>query len=209
MKITHQLAILIVPAVAAVCFVPESAEASFSITYSSGDWTARGHNYHRHRHKKHSHKYHKKEHYKHAHRRHHRRHFAYSHPRPYRPAYYRHHLARRMYDIPRGAKFVWINGHQFYTYHGAYYRRSDCGTYYFVVDNPHKYPAVARDEVHHYYSDTVYESNQQEFVVHIRAKNGELVTVRLQKENDGYIGPQGEFYPDFPKVAQLREMYVK
>jgi hypothetical protein len=36
---------------------------------------------------------------------------------------------------------------------------------------------------------------------------GRFTPVRLIKHNNGYSGPQGEFYPDHPTVAQLRALY--
>jgi hypothetical protein len=47
-----------------------------------------------------------------------------------------------------------------------------------------------------------------EFVVNIPKGNGEYTTVRLKKTKDGYIGPQGELYSEFPKVEQLKAMYA-
>jgi hypothetical protein len=51
--------------------------------------------------------------------------------------------------------------------------------------------------------------NDSEFDVHIRNSKGEMVTVKIKKSDNGYLGPQGEFYPEFPKIAQLKEMYTK
>lgn len=206
MKLTHIITALIIPTAVGMAFTPAPAEASFSISYSSGDWSYYGHK-NRYRYSgKHPHArdYHK--HKKYSHRRYGR---GYSHRYAFRTYPYYNRLHRRIYDLPRTAKFVWVDGRKYYTYGGVYYRRSDCGTYYTVIENPHVYREPQQDEITHYYADTVYESNQKEFVVHIRDKEGKLVTVRLTKEDDGYVGPQGEFYPEFPKVAQLREMYAE
>lgn len=210
MKTAYTLTVLALPALAILAFSPQTAEASFAITYSSGDWSSHGHKYRRKDHSRYKDRYVRKDRYRDdfAHRKYYRKNYAYAYPRYYRPYYYGTTL-NRLYDLPRGATFVWINGDKYYTYRGTYYRRSDCGTYYTVVDDPHSVPVAAKQEIGHYYQDTVYESNQKEFVVHIRDRDGKLVTVRLTKEEDGYVGPQGEFYPEFPKVAQLREMYVK
>ena len=47
------------------------------------------------------------------------------------------------------------------------------------------------------------------FVVHIPNSNGSYTSVTLQKSGNGYIGPQGEYYPNNPTVEQLRALYGK
>jgi len=34
-------------------------------------------------------------------------------------------------------------------------------------------------------------------------------TVVINQKGNGYVGPQGEYYPEFPKVEQLKAMYGK
>jgi hypothetical protein len=44
--------------------------------------------------------------------------------------------------------------------------------------------------------------------VQIHKKNGQgTVDVILQKHEQGYLGPQGEFYPEMPTPDQLAEVY--
>jgi hypothetical protein len=38
------------------------------------------------------------------------------------------------------------------------------------------------------------------------SKNG-FTPVKLVKQGNGYIGPQGEFYPGHPTVDQLKALY--
>jgi hypothetical protein len=46
------------------------------------------------------------------------------------------------------------------------------------------------------------------FFIHVPDKNGEGFTrVALTRHKSGFRGPQGEFYPLMPSVAQLTEMY--
>lgn len=45
------------------------------------------------------------------------------------------------------------------------------------------------------------------FTVNIPADNGLYVAVLIQRSGEGFIGPQGEYYESFPKVAQLQAMY--
>jgi hypothetical protein len=53
-------------------------------------------------------------------------------------------------------------------------------------------PAPATDEIH----------------VQIPKKGGQgTVDLVLKKRDDGYVGPQGEFYPEMPSPAQLSEVY--
>jgi len=47
------------------------------------------------------------------------------------------------------------------------------------------------------------------FVVNILNSNGSYTSVTLVKSGDGYVGPQGEFYPGRPSVDQLRVLYGK
>jgi ribosomal protein L24 len=44
--------------------------------------------------------------------------------------------------------------------------------------------------------------------VQVHKKNGQgTVDVVLKKRDQGYVGPQGEFYPEMPSVSQLTEVY--
>jgi len=45
--------------------------------------------------------------------------------------------------------------------------------------------------------------------INIPNDKGGYTAVTLKKSGNGYIGPQGEFYPDFPKVSQLKVVYGK
>lgn len=49
-----------------------------------------------------------------------------------------------------------------------------------------------------------------EFCLNIPNSDGATYTqVVIREQPNGYVGPQGEFYPEFPKVAQLKAMYCK
>jgi hypothetical protein len=48
-----------------------------------------------------------------------------------------------------------------------------------------------------------------EFTINIPNNHGGYTAVVLKKSGTGYVGPQGEFYPEFPKVFQLKMMYGK
>lgn len=43
--------------------------------------------------------------------------------------------------------------------------------------------------------------------VNIPTLRGTYAPVTLRRSGSGFVGPQGEYYPEFPKVEQLRLMY--
>ncbi|MBP9853760.1 MAG: hypothetical protein KBD53_02700 [Candidatus Omnitrophica bacterium] len=136
--------------------------------------------------------------------------FNYYNPGPYYPYY-----PGRVYSIPRAAKFVWYGGERYYYYGGLYYQPSPDGAYYTIVDDPYQRPQVTNTTINNIYQGSSQAANDttaadgSEFDVNFPNSKGEMVTVKIKKSGNGYVGPQGEFYPEFPKVAQLKEMYTK
>ena len=55
--------------------------------------------------------------------------------------------------------------------------------------------------------DVSKESVGDTVTVYIPNANGRFTAVNLIKTKNGYSGPQGEFYPNHPTVAQLRALY--
>lgn len=47
------------------------------------------------------------------------------------------------------------------------------------------------------------------FIVNIPNSKGGYTAVTIRKFLSGYLGPQGEYYPQFPTVAQLQLLYGK
>jgi len=47
------------------------------------------------------------------------------------------------------------------------------------------------------------------FTVNIPNARGTFTPVTVTRSGSGFIGPQGEFYPEFPRVEQLKVMYGK
>ena len=45
--------------------------------------------------------------------------------------------------------------------------------------------------------------------INVPKADGGYTAVKLIKHEKGYVGPQGEFYPDNPTVAQLKALYGK
>ena len=48
---------------------------------------------------------------------------------------------------------------------------------------------------------------QDSFTVHVPNENGGYTPVEIKRSGEGFVGPQGEYYPKFPKVDQLKIMY--
>ncbi|HPS20492.1 MAG TPA: hypothetical protein PKY78_05850 [Candidatus Omnitrophota bacterium] len=55
-------------------------------------------------------------------------------------------------------------------------------------------------------SDT---SVQSSFTVNVPNSKGSYTAVEIKKSGKGYVGPQGEYYAEFPSVEQLKAMYAK
>ena len=49
----------------------------------------------------------------------------------------------------------------------------------------------------------------ENFTVNIPNNKGSYTPVTMTRSGTGFIGPQGEYYPEFPKIKQLKEMYGK
>jgi len=45
--------------------------------------------------------------------------------------------------------------------------------------------------------------------VNVPNSNGTYAAVVLKKSGNGFVGPQGEFYPQLPSIDQLKAMYGK
>ena len=50
---------------------------------------------------------------------------------------------------------------------------------------------------------------QNDFTVKIPNDHGGYTTLLIKRSGNGFTGPQGEFYPEFPTVSQLKMMYGK
>jgi hypothetical protein len=92
------------------------------------------------------------------------------------------------------ATTLWIAGHQYYYNDGLYYNYTPQG--YVVVTPPQALVTQTQD------SDNM-------ITVNIPNDKGGYTTVVIKRSGKGFVGPQGEFYPDFPKVSQLKLMYGK
>lgn len=125
--------------------------------------------------------------------------------------------------IPSGYKVVVINGKTYYYHNDMYFVRR--GKKYAVVSDPvyqvvelpkevqviDVEPAVINTNV----SPVAKQNNQaavytkNTFPVNIPNANGSYSQVKIVRAGNGFIGPQGEYYTEFPKVEQLKVMYGK
>ena len=98
--------------------------------------------------------------------------------------------------LPDHYRVVVIRGVVYYVADDVYYRPAPDG--YVVVDKPAEpaTPAAA----------PAVESGKTTLYVPKKGSDG-FVPVTLKKIDGGYLGPQGEFYPMMPPIAQLSEMY--
>ncbi len=110
-------------------------------------------------------------------------------------------------NVPSGCRQHWINGRVYYEYNNIYYVPGLAG--YQVVA-----PPVTVVEPTTYVSNastqtTVIANNQDDLTINIPNSQGGFTPVTLKRSGNGFLGPQGEYYSEFPKVAQLKTMYVK
>ena len=108
-----------------------------------------------------------------------------------------------VYAIPVGFHKVIIDGDTYFTYNGVYYTRIAQG--YRVVQPPASVvlePATVE-------SNVVSDTAQEGFTVNIPNSRGGYNAVSLKRSGNGYVGPQGEYYAEFPRVEQLKVMYGK
>ncbi len=107
-----------------------------------------------------------------------------------------------VYAIPAGYNQVAVDGTTYYVYNGVYYSRVAQG--YQVIQPPA--PVVLDPSM---VSVGAAKVEQQAFTINIPNADGGYSAVIVTRSAKGYVGPQGEFYPEFPKVAQLQVMYGK
>lgn len=115
--------------------------------------------------------------------------------------------------IPPDFHPVFINGVTYYTDNGTYYILTRHHGYK-VVAPPVVYaqPAtvvVAQPEAPVVVMQPAPVAHQDTFTVNVPNDRGGYMPVVIVKSGNGFKGPQGEFYSEFPKVSQLKAMYGK
>jgi hypothetical protein len=101
-----------------------------------------------------------------------------------------------IYSLPSKCRPMVVAGVPYYVDDGVYYRKVPRG--YEVVEPPY-------EEVQYIASN----KPQDSFNVNIPNANGGFTTVTVKRSGQGFVGPQGEYYSEFPKVEELRVMYAR
>lgn len=100
------------------------------------------------------------------------------------------------------ATALWIAGHPYY-YDGLYYDYTPGG--YVVVTPPVGATVVTTPQ------PVVIGTQAIDDVITLNIPNdkGGYTAVAIKRSGNGFVGPQGEFYPEFPKVSVLKVIYGK
>ena len=111
--------------------------------------------------------------------------------------------------LPTGYRTVFIGGTAYYEYDNVYYQPSSGG---YVVVQP---PVAANDYVSPnvvyapvpYVATPTQPSEGEPVTVNVRTSRRGTIAITLMRYSNGFVGPQGEFYPSFPSTAELRARY--
>ena len=103
--------------------------------------------------------------------------------------------------LPFGYRTIVVGGVPYYQYNNVYYR--SCPTGYVVVPETEVINVATVAPVMSVQGDRV------TVTINVPNANGGYTPITLLKHNDGYVGPQGEYYPGNPTVEQLRALYGK
>jgi hypothetical protein len=95
--------------------------------------------------------------------------------------------------LPFGYRTIIVGGTRYYYYDNVYY--TDCPSGYIVV------PAPAVSQYQGVSGETI--------TINVPNSNGSYTPVTLVRRNNGYVGPQGEFYAGNPTIDQLKALYGK
>lgn len=113
-------------------------------------------------------------------------------------------------SLPPKHNMVVAGGVPYYYYDNYYYRPCPSGGYVVVpapvtaspvVIMPEASPVSAVPITHYQAQDT--------FTINIPNIRGGYTAVTLRRTGSGFVGPQGEYYPDTPTVQQLKLLYGK
>lgn len=115
-------------------------------------------------------------------------------------------------SLPPSCTTVVYEGVPYYYCNGYYYRPyADCG--YMVVEPPVAIqPALAAPApttTAPVAQPQAQTQSPETLIIDFSNSKGEPMKVTLKKSGDGYIGPQGEYYPGRPDVEQLKVLYGK
>jgi hypothetical protein len=121
--------------------------------------------------------------------------------------------------IPQGYPPVVVDGVAYYNINGVTYMYTPYG--YQVVPAPQAvvngYPVVQNGQMNQAVQNvpvtqgavSTAANTEEAFTVNIPNSKGGYTPVLLKRSGNGFIGPQGEYYTEFPKIEQLKVMYGK
>ena len=102
---------------------------------------------------------------------------------------------------------VVVNGVTYYVNNGAYYIYTQYGYQAVAVPVGVSQPVITQSPVTVTAPAAV--DTTDSFTVNIPNDKGGYSAVVLKQSGKGFVGPQGEFYSEFPKISQLKVMYGK
>lgn len=114
--------------------------------------------------------------------------------------------------LPVECHMVIVNGVTYYTINGIYYQHTRRG--YQVVLQPNmaavvQQPVTVVEHTKGTLVSPIQNNNEEAFTVNVPNVRGGYTAVILKRLGSGFVGPQGEYYPEFPRVEQLKVMYAK
>ncbi len=107
-----------------------------------------------------------------------------------------------VYRIPTGCRRIVRGNDVYYTYDGIYYKKLPRG--FEIVDTPDFVVVESNRTI----VNPSIERMNDVVTVNVPNSRGGYTEVILRKSGNGYVGPQGEFYSEFPSIEQLRIMYA-
>lgn len=103
--------------------------------------------------------------------------------------------------LPYGYETVYVNGYRYSVYNGVYYKHTFNG--YEVVNRPQL--AVVKNIVTSKVTATA--GTDEVITLNIPNNQGGYTPVIIKRSGDGFVGPQDEYYEDFPRVEHLKAVY--
>lgn len=100
--------------------------------------------------------------------------------------------------LPARHRTIVVGHNTYYYYDGIYYTACPSG---YVVAAPPVATVTAPVLIQ------AQAPGSEAIIINVPNANGSFTPVKLTKSNDGYIGPQGEYYPGHPTLAQLKMLY--
>lgn len=104
--------------------------------------------------------------------------------------------------LPFGYRTIIVGGGTYYYYDNIYY--TTCPSGYIVVPAPVVTPTAVTVP-----AAQPQAASGETVTINVPNSNGSYTPVTLVKHNNGYIGPQGEYYPGHPTIEQLKALYGK